>query len=378
MDTLTDLKPDVYDTVPEIETPAVLVDLEAMERNIADYTAFADEQGIELRSHVKTHKIPDIAHRQNRLTGDSILCQTLSEVEVMAQSGINDIYLSYMVVGDRKLDRLVRLSEKLDRFVTTVDGPGNIHPLQEAAKRHDTTVDVVLEFDIGLGRVGVPTSEQAVDLATLIDDLPNLRFQGVMAYEAHIALEAETKAEFEHRCADAMDEVAEWVDRIETAVGVSVNEVKVGGTSTSKFSGRHPIVTEINPGMYPFNDVGELTRRDYELDKADCAVTVLTTVISSPTVDRSVVDAGSKSISMDVAGLDPLPKFRDDVRYVRSSEEHGWLDTGDVDGELAVGERLEFIVPHVCTTINLHDTLVGVRDGRVEEVWKVQARGKVK
>jgi D-serine deaminase-like pyridoxal phosphate-dependent protein len=345
---------------------------------MADYAAFADEHDIGLRSHIKTHKTPDLAHRQQELTaGDGILCQTLSEVEIRAQSGIDDIYLSYMVVEDSKLDRLVRMSEKLERFATTVDGPGNIHPLQNVAARHDATVGVILEFDIGMGRVGVPTPERAVELAELIDDQPDLRFDGVMSYEAHVAADAETEADFERVCRAAMDRTAEWVERIETEAGLPVNEVKVGGTSTSKFSGSHPIVTEINPGMYPFNDIGELNRRQFELTKEDCAVTVLTTVITRATDDRAVADAGSKSISMDIAGLDPLPKHRDDVSYERSSEEHGWLDVSEAD-DIRIGDSMEFIVPHVCTTINLHDTLVGVRDGRVEEVWEVQARGKVK
>ena len=375
----TELKPELNMSIDDIETPAVLVDLDTMERNMADYAEFADEQGIGLRSHVKTHKIPDLAHRQQKLTGgDGILCQTLSEAEVMAQNGIDDIYLSYMVVEDSKLDRLVWLSEKLDQFATTVDGPGNIYPLQDTAERHDATVDVILEFDLGMNRVGVRTADEAVELAQLIEDLPNLNFAGVMAYEAHVAAEAESKADYEQLCMEAMDEVAEWVERLESEANISVGEVKVGGTSTSKFSGTHPIVTEINPGMYPFNDVGELQRRDYEIGKGDCAVTVLTTVISSKSDDRAVVDAGSKSISLEIADLDPIPKYRDDVRYDKASEEHGWLNTSDATEPIEVGERMEFIIPHVCPTINLHDTLVGVRNGRVEEVWEVSARGMVK
>jgi len=377
MRSLTELDPNVYDSIEGIETPAVLIDLDVMERNMRDYASFAEKQGIGLRSHVKTHKIPDLAHRQNEMTGgDGILCQTLSEVEVMAQNGINDIYLSYMVVEESKLDRLVRISEKLDSFVTTVDTPGNTHPLQEAAKRRDAVIDVVLEFDLGLNRVGVPTVEEAVEMASLIEGLPNLNFVGVMAYEAHVALSAESKADFEQLCEEAMDRTAEWIDRIEAETGVSVEEVKVGGTSTSKFSGKHDVVTEINPGMYPFNDVGELNRRDFEIGKEDCATTVLTTAISSPTEDRTVVDAGSKSISMDIQGLDPVPKHRDDISYERASEEHGYVDTSE--GTLEAGDRVEFITPHVCTTINLHDTLIGHRDGVVEEVWEIQARGNVK
>lgn len=369
--------PALLDATADIETPAVLVDLDVMERNMAEYAAFANEHDVDLRSHAKTHKIPDIAHQQQELTGCGILCQTLGEAEVMAQSGIDDIYLSYMVVEKNKLDRLVWLSDHLKSFTTTVDCVGNIYPLQQAAERHETTIDVVLELDIGLNRVGVELGEPAVELAKLIVDQSNLDLVGVMAYEGHIGYGSDaptTEDGFERECIAAMDEVAETVDRIETA-GVPIHEVKVGSTATSRYSGKHPVVTEINPGMYPFNDAHLLGAP--HVTRNDCALTVLTTVISTPNDDRVVVDAGSKSISLDVE-QSPLPKNRDDIEYVNASEEHGWLDASGSNKDITVGDKLEFIVPHVCTTINLHDVLVGVRDNRVEEIWGVQARGKVK
>lgn len=373
--TPADVSPNLYQSVDELETPVALVDLDAMDRNVDDFVSFAREYGVNLRSHVKTHKIPDLAHMQHRRSGGGVVCQTLSEAEVMAQNGIDDIYLSYMVVEESKLDRLVWLSERLSAFATTVDGRGNIDPLQSAAARHDATVRAVLEIDLGYGRVGVPPGEEAVELAQYLDDAPNVDFGGVMCFEAHVKSAAESKADLERLCSEAMDAVEDAVEDIETA-GVTVPEVKVGGTATSKFSGKHPIVTEINPGMYPFNDTGELDIRGFELSKSDCALTVLSTVISKPAADRVVVDAGSKSISLDVDRM-PIPKNRDDLSYVRASEEHGWIDVSDAS-DLAVGDRIEFIVPHVCTTINLHDTLVGARDGEVREVWDVQARGKVR
>ncbi|MFB6219754.1 MAG: alanine racemase [Halobacteriaceae archaeon] len=369
--TAADSPVELYDPISELETPAVVVDLDAMERNIEDYASFADEHGVALRSHAKTHKIPALAHRQHDRTGAGIVCQSLGEVEVFADAGVEDIYLTYMVVGDSKLDRLVRVSENIQTLQTTVDGPGNIEPLQAAAAREGATVEAVLEIDIGLNRVGV-APEDAPEMAEFVAEQPNLDFAGVMAYEGHINGLAESHEEYEQLCWEAMEDVAGIVDAIEDR-GVPVGEVKVGSTGTSKHSGKHPVVTEINPGMYPFNDVGQLHR----VSKADCAATVLTSVISAPTDDRVVVDAGSKTMSMDVDRL-PVPKGRDDLDYYNYSEEHGWVDTSAADDDLAVGDRLEFIVPHVCTTINLHDTLVGVRDGRVEAVWDVAARGKVR
>lgn len=374
--TATDTPPELGAPVETIETPTLVVDLDIMERNIDWYANFAEDHDIQLRSHVKTHKTPALAHRQHDRTDGGICCQTLSEAEVMASGGIDDIYLSYMVVGEQKLNRLVHLSESLTSFATTVDGYGNVDPLQSVAAAHDTTVDVIMELDIGLGRTGVPTRDQAVELATYITDQPNLSFQGVLAYEANVKSEAESEADFERLCETAMEETAAIVDELEDA-GIAVPEVKVGGTATSLYSGTHPVVTEINPGMYPFMDVGELELRPWEISLEDCAATVHSTVISAPDDDRAVVDAGSKSLGVDKPQL-PVLKHHERAKYVSSSEEHGWIDTSEQDEPLAVGDRVSLVAPHVCTTVNLHDTVVGIRNDRVRAIWNVQARGKMK
>ena len=375
--TPSETKPDLGTPVSDVETPAVLIDLDVMDRNIDRYVSIADENDVRLRSHAKTHKVPAIAHRQHeRSNGGGILCQKLSEAEVMAASGLDDIYLSYQVVGEQKLERLVRLSETVDQFATTVDGVGNVEPLQAAAKRHDATVHVVLEVDVGLGRTGVALGEPAVSLAKTIPAMPNLAFDGIMAYEAHVKADAETEDDYERLCHEAREETEATVDLIEDA-GVPVREVKVGGTATSPYSSRHPVATEINPGQYAFNDVGEIEARPWAVGKEHCALTVLSTVISTQVDDQVVVDAGSKSLSMDTDRM-PLPKHRDDLTYAGYSEEHGHIDTSESEDSFEVGDRLAFIAPHVCPTINLHDTIVGVREGTVEEVWNVQARGKVK
>jgi D-serine deaminase-like pyridoxal phosphate-dependent protein len=366
----------LYDPTEEVDTPAVLVDLDTVEANLDRYADFADEHGVRLRSHVKTHKTPALAHLQDRRTGGGIVCQTLGEVEVMAASGLEDIYLTYMVVGDRKLDRLTRVAATVDRFATTVDGPGNIRPLQEAAERRDVTVNAVLELDTGMGRVGT-AYENAVERAELIAEQPNLRFDGVMAYEGMVFGEddVQTPAEYETRCFEVMDEVQRAVEDIEDA-GIPVEEVRVGSTATSLYSGKHPVVTEINPGMYLFND-GRLVRDSPDVSPDDCALTVAATVISTEADGRIVVDAGSKSIARDV-DLPPTAVGYDGLDYFTASEEHGWVDASDCEATFAVGDRIEWIPPHVCTTVNLHDALVGTREGRVETVWNVQARGKVR
>lgn len=375
--TPTDLKPELGTPVSEVETPALVVDLDVMEQNVEAYAAFARQNECRLRSHVKTHKTPDIARYQDERTGGGIACQTLGEAEVMAYNGRTDIYLSYMVVGRRKLRRAAHLAAKLDRFVVTVDHPTHVESLQEAAAERNVTIGVVVEVDMGLGRTGVdPEDGDVVGLVDLVTAQPNLRFDGLLAYEAQVKSQAETEADYRRLCHEAMDEAERVVERIEEA-GIEVSEVKAGGTATSWYSGSHPVVTEINPGMYPFNDVGEIQARPWAVSKDDCAATVLTDVISVPGEDRVVVDAGSKSLSLD-SPHSPVPKRRDDLTYANASEEHGWVDTSASEDSFAIGDRLEFVVPHVCTTVNLHDVLVGVRDGHVEDVWEVQARGKVK
>ncbi|WP_209309605.1 alanine racemase [Haloarcula amylovorans] len=375
--TTDEMKPTLYQPVETLETPALLVDINAMERNIEEYTAFADENDISLRSHVKTHKNAELAALEDEMTdGGGICCQTLGEVETMARNGIDDIYLSYQVVGKKKLDRFCWLSQKVEKLATTVDSAATIDCLQEAAHEHQTTVEVILEVDVGLHRTGIDPGPQAVALAERIDEAAYLEFNGILAYESHVKAEAATESEFDKLCWEAMELTQDVVEDIEAAV-TSVDEVKVGGTATSRYSGKHPVVTEINPGMYPFNDVGELELRPWEVWKNDCTATVVTTVISVLDDDRLVVDGGSKTFSLDKPQM-PVPKNRDDIKYVNASEEHGWIDTSDSDESFTVGDRLEFIVPHVCTTINLHDLIIGIRDDRVEELWEVQARGKVR
>jgi len=347
-----------------------------MERNIDEYVSFANDHDVDLRHHAKTHKNADIAALQiKRSGGGGIMCQTIGEVETMAENGISDIYLSYHVVGEKHLERLVVVSEKLDTFATTVDGMGNIEPLQEAAADHGVEVGVLLELDLGYHRTGVEPGAAAVELAREIDSATNLDFRGLLAYDAHVKATAESREDYRDQCWEAMETTQRTVKMIEEA-GIPVDEVEAGGTSTSRYSGRHPVVTEINPGMYPFNDVRELRSRPFEMSKDDCAATGLTTVISNQAPDRVIVDAGNKTFSLDSPRM-PVPKHRDDIEYEKASEEHGWIDTSDSSTSFEVGDRIEFIVPHVCTTFNLHDTIVGHRNGFVERVWKIQARGQM-
>jgi D-serine deaminase-like pyridoxal phosphate-dependent protein len=376
--TLTDQKPELGTPIEAIETPALLVDIDTMEQNIREYAKWASDHGVNLRSHVKTHKNPDIGHLQNKMTDyGGIMCQTLGEVEVMAYNGHNDIYLSYMVVDKNKCERFAHLSEKIDQLATTVDSPGNVDPIQTAAAKRDIIIDVFLEIDTGLNRVGVPQGKPAVELAEYIVQQPNVNLAGILAYESQIKTQADgDKEELKRLAKNVMDETQKTVAMIEDA-GIRVEEVKTGGTVTSKFSGKHPVVDEINPGMYPFNDAREMHYRPWDVDKRDVALTVLTSAISVSNDNRVIFDAGSKSISLE-SNTEPIAMNYDNLHYYNASEEHGWVDTNKTDESFEVGDKVKFIPPHVCPTINLHETIVGVRDEHVEEVWDVAARGKVK
>ena len=222
--TPSDRLPALGAPVSELTTPQLVVDLDVMERNIARYVAFAEEHDVRLRSHAKTHKTPALAHLQDeRSGGGGILCQTLSEAEVMAHGGVDDVFLSYQVVGDRKLERLVRLADSVDRFATTVDCPGNVRPLAAVAAEHDTTVEVILELDPGMGRTGVALGEPAVEMAATVADRPALTLAGVLSYEAHVKEAGIAEAELERQCLAVMDDTRATVERIEAA-GIPVDE----------------------------------------------------------------------------------------------------------------------------------------------------------
>jgi D-serine deaminase-like pyridoxal phosphate-dependent protein len=371
--TLADVSPELGQRVDSLDTPVVVVDLDVMERNIRDFMAFAETHDVGVRSHTKAHKIPDIARRQEEPPGSGVLCQKLSEAEVMARHGVTDILLVCPVVTPRKLERLLWLSRKVGDFSTVVDCPGNAEPLQRAAERRDETVDVVMEVDVGLNRMGPPPGEPAVELGRALDAMPNLNLVGILGHDGHVKRAADSAADYERICRDVGDELAETVEML-AAAGIEVADVITGATATAKYIGQHPVVTEIDPGRYVFNDVGLLDACP-TVTEADCALKVVTTVVSTPTEERAIVDAGAKTLSYSGS---PTPRSidREGIDWYKSASEHGYLDVSRHRGRIEVGDRLEFLVPNAYGAINLRDTLVGVRDGHVEEVWNVEARGK--
>ena len=358
-------------------TPYLLIDGTQLERNILRMANVARENGIALRPHVKTHKIPRIAREQLEAGAAGITVAKLSEAEVMADGGIEDIFIAYPLVTEAKIRQAVRLGERV-RLIVGVDSLEGARRLSEAAE--GPNLEVRLEVDTGLRRTGIPRDE-AVGLAGEIESMGNLDLTGIYTYRGAVlggskTLELEKAGLEEGR---VMVSLAEQMRER----GIRIKDVSVGSTPTAEYVAKVEGVTEIRPGTYVFYDRMQARLGACSLD--DCAAVVVCTVVSRPTGDLAIIDGGSKTFATDVApGADPLNLEGyghilgyPDAVLERLTEEHGMLSV-DEDCDLEVGDTLQIIPNHICSTVNLHDQvyLVG-EDGAVEET-RVAARGKVR
>ncbi len=365
--------------VTDLDTPALLVDLPRMERNIQRMAAFAREAGVRMRPHVKTHKTPALAHAQLAAGARGVTVAKLGEAEVMADAGITDILVCYPIVGAAKLERLAHLARRA-RITVALDSVEVARGLAEAAGRYGAHFEVYLEVDSGLNRCGLPPGEPVADLAAQVARLDGITITGVCTHAGH-ALRAGSAEERDAIGRHEGECVVHTKERVE-AKGISLREVSVGSTPTVRVSGRVPGVTEIRPGTYIFNDYAEMCVGVATED--DCALTILSTVVSRPARDRVIVDAGSKCLSSDFHRLTDrvsgygYPRGSGGALVARLSEEHGVIVLDDRQPALAIGDRVEIIPNHACAAVNLFDVLYGIRDGEVEASWPIQARGKVR
>lgn len=358
----------------EIVTPCLIVDLDALEKNLRRMAEFTRKAGIRLRPHGKMHKSADIARLQHAIGGaNGICCQKASEAEAFVRAGISDVLVSNEVRNPVMIDRLARLAAEGARISICVDDPDNIGELSEAALRHSTVVDCLVEIDSGGHRCGVEPGEPAVTLARAIIAAPGLRFAGIQAYQGamqHIIKHGERRAAAEksialvRHCLEAF-----------AAAGVPCPTVTGGGTGSYPFEAASGVYTELQCGSYAFMDVDYGHIEDEEHCRVRCfdnALFLLTTIMSVTRPGVAICDAGLKVQSVD-SGL-PTVFGRDDVDYVAATDEHGRIC--DPHNLLRVGDRLKLVPGHCDPTCNLHDWYVGVRHGRVETVWPVTARGK--
>ena len=360
----------------DIQTPCLVLDLDALERNIIKMGQFAKDKNMRHRVHGKMHKSVDVALLQEKLGGScGVCCQKVSEAEAFVRGGIKDVLVSNQVRDPAKIDRLARLPKLGARAICCVDDLANIADLSAAALKHGTQIECLVEIDCGAGRCGVQSTEDVVAIATAIDAVEGLKFAGLQAYQGamqHLDDYQERKAKIE--IAVAM--VAEAVAALKS-VGLECDIVGGGGTGSYYFEGESGVYNELQCGSYAFMDAdyGRILDRDGKrIDQGEWqnALFLLTSVMSHAKADKAICDAGLKAQSVD-SGL-PVIFGRTDVEYIKWSDEHGVI--ADPDGVLKVGDKLKLVPGHCDPTCNVHDWYVGVRNGKVEALWPITARGK--
>jgi D-serine deaminase-like pyridoxal phosphate-dependent protein len=363
--------------LPPIDTPALLIDLDIVERNLEWMQQKANSYRVALRPHIKTHKIPELAHLQMRLGARGITAAKVSEAEVMAAAGIKNIFIANQIVTTEKLDRLAALSKEVTISIG-LDSVVAARKLSDVFAASGLTIEYLIEINSGLNRCGVLPGKEAVELFQALDNLPSLRFKGIFTHAGQVY------------GADSLSQVKE-VSRFESTimaetaqafaeVGTSPDIVSVGSTPTMKVWQGHEDVTEIRPGNYIFHDAIQVSLGAATLE--ECALSIVTTVISRPEKERAVLDGGSKTFGLDrgAHGKEMTSGFGlvvgKKATLERLSEEHGIM-TLDPTVELDIGDKVRIIPNHACAVMNLFDRAYGLRDGKIVEEFKIAARGKV-
>ena len=360
----------------DIQTPCLVLDLDALERNIIKMGKFAKDMGMRHRVHGKMHKSVDVALLQEQLGGScGVCCQKVSEAEAFVRGGIKDVLVSNQLRDPAKIDRLARLPKLGARAICCVDDLANIAELSAAAVKHGTQIECLVEIDCGAGRCGVQSTADVVKIASAIEAAEGLKFAGLQAYQGamqHLDDYQERKAKIDIAVAMVADAVAALKN-----VGLACDIVGGGGTGSYYFEGESGVYNELQCGSYAFMDAdyGRILDRDgNRIDQGEWqnALFLLTSVMSHAKADKAICDAGLKAQSVD-SGL-PVVFGRTDVEYVKCSDEHGVI--ADPDGVLKVGDKLKLVPGHCDPTCNVHDWYVGVRNGKVETLWPITARGK--
>lgn len=352
----------------EVETPALLIDLDAFEANLDAMARLLAGTGVRLRAHAKTHKSPVIAHLQMARGAVGQCVQKVGEAEILAWGGVPDILVSNEVVGQSKLDRLAALA-RITRIAVCCDEVAQVAALDHAAASAGVSLSVLVEVDVGAGRCGVAPGEAAVDLARAIAGARHLRFGGLQAYQGG-AQHVRDVGERGGAIAAAIDGVRRTLDGLRR-IGLDCPIVGGGGTGTFLLEARSGVFTEVQAGSYCFMD-SDYARND-EPPPFRQSLFVLATVMSAPRAGVAVVDAGLKAVATDSG--QPSPADHSAWSYVSASDEHGTMVARHGAASLAVGQKLRLVPSHCDPTVDRHDWYVGVRGGRVECLWPVAARG---
>lgn len=362
--------------VSELDTPALLIDLDIFERNLRRVADYAAEHDLRLRPHTKTHKVPEVGRLQLKSGAVGLTVAKVGEAEVMLSSGTPDLLVAYPVIGRSKLERLAEVARKT-RVTVALDSSVAARQLSEAARQAQVNFGVLAETDVGLGRVGVAPGEELLQLAQTIERLPRLTFEGVTFYPGHIRLVGE----------DGHEEAFKQLGRTVRGIlddfrraGIETRIVSGGSTPTLFRSHEIAGVTEIRPGTYVYNDVNTVRGSGCGWD--DCAASILATVVSTARPGHMIIDGGSKTFSSDrLVGSAEVSFGRvteaPESVFHNMNEEHGYVDIRRAGREFSVGDRVHVIPNHVCVAVNLHEQVYGIRGDVVEKVWKVEGRGKL-
>ena len=350
--------------IRDLDTPSVVIDLDRVETNIQKLQSYCNSYDIKLRPHIKTHKLPVLAYKQLQAGAVGITCQKLSEALVMAAAGIKDILLTYNIIGKQKIEPLAQLARQT-KLSIAIDNEVALDTVAQAAQLAETNISLLIEFESGNERVGVQTPQEALELAQKINQQPFLSFEGLMTYP----------------CGKQAESFINKAQSLFARSGINLNTVSAGGTpgmwNMHEVSG----ITELRAGTYIYNDRNIVGSGTATLE--ECALHVHTTVISRPTENRAVIDAGSKTLSSDLIkaeygkGHGLILEYPDAI-ITKLNEEHGIIDISNCTKKPAIGDVVRIIPNHVCVVTNLHDEVVVHRKGLVEGAWPIWARGKTK
>ncbi|GED66753.1 alanine racemase [Brevibacillus reuszeri] len=359
--------------VDELDTPSLLIDLDRLEKNMREMQSLADSRGAALRPHIKTHKCGAIAQMQIECGAKGITVAKLGEAEVMADLGITDIFVATQIVGVQKLSRLDALAKRAT-IRLAVDSLIQIEQLfQYCTQAAD--VEIMIEVDTGLQRCGVEPDRVEILINKIIGKFPEIKIGGIFTHEGHV-YQAVDRKQMVQIARQAQQTMVELSQRIRSRWGIA-SEVSVGCTLALQSAGIQSGITEIRPGTYVFYDA---THAAYFGDTSRCAATIVGTVISKSGDKRAVADVGAKAMTIDMraSGLLATKSFgsvyrHEEVIIRKLSDEHAIMVPGT---PFAIGERIEIIPNHICPTVNLYDTAYGIRNGKVEVVFPIHARGR--
>lgn len=359
----------------KLPTPALIIDLDIAERNLDRMADYCRAHNLNLRPHTKTHKTVKFARMQLERGAIGLTVAKTGEAEVMAQSGAKQILVAHPIFGQEPLQRLARIAGETDILIA-LDSEVTAGAISHAAVEHGCTFGILIEFDAGFGRCGLPPGKACTQLARTIEKLPGIRLRGLMTYFGNIwGSEQERRAQID-ATASAVEQAVEAFQRARLPLEI----VSGGSTPAASFSHLIPGLTEIRPGTYIFNDLNTYHQGVCQLE--DCAARVLATVISTAVPGQAIIDAGSKTMSHDTLGSGPMKGYgyiveAPEVPLIKLNEEHGYLDVSQPK-HFHVGETVTIIPNHVCTCINMHDEVFLIRNEQVIGSWKVAARGKIR